>query len=119
MAFSMALTFGCVVIAWVFFRAGDVGQAFNIIGAMVDIDAPNAYAIEIFDKTDKHLLVLILAASLTWLAPNALEIKERICNAGCSVDSLATAYRLGGVLAAAALITIYVNGNHAFIYFQF
>ena len=117
--FSTALTFGCVVIAWVFFRAGDVGQAFAIIGAMADIDAPNAHAIEIFDKTDTHLLVLILAASLTWLAPNALEIKERICKARRSVDSLATAYRLGGMLAAVALISIYVNGNHAFIYFQF
>ncbi|MEZ5933294.1 MAG: MBOAT family O-acyltransferase [Alphaproteobacteria bacterium] len=117
--FSRVLTFVCVVTAWVFFRAGDIGQALTIVGALVDFGASNAHAIEIFDEIDTRLLVLILAASLAWFAPNALEIRERVCDAPGPVHGRAITYQLGGMLAAAALITIYVSGNHAFIYFQF
>ena len=117
--FSTVLTFGCVAIAWVFFRAGDLGQAFTIVSALVDVHAANAHGIEIIDKIDMRLPVLVLAASLAWFAPNALEIKEWIFDGRRSANSLALTYHLGGMLAAVALIAIYVNGNHAFIYFQF
>jgi D-alanyl-lipoteichoic acid acyltransferase DltB (MBOAT superfamily) len=118
-AASLPLTFICVLIAWVFFRATDFGQAFDILLAL---SGANGFGLtDIAAITDvAYLLALTLfAALLVWFAPNSVEITSRH-----SIDTIRPAtspalYSVAGALAAVALFKTYASGSYAFIYFQF
>jgi len=49
---SLAITFGCVIFAWIFFRAADFAQAAAIINAMAALTSPALLALEIYAQVD-------------------------------------------------------------------
>jgi alginate O-acetyltransferase complex protein AlgI len=116
---SFALTFICVVLAWVFFRAADFSQAFAIVQAMTMLSTPAPFSVEIFDKIDLTLVTLLIAAMVAWFAPNALDITERFQAGGFRVLSSIYLARVAGIVMAASLFKTYASGSNAFIYFQF
>jgi len=69
---GVALTFLCVVLALVFFKAGSVAQAVVVLQGMTDLSA-RAYIPEgtWLYKTDMALVLVGLA--IIWLLPNALQ----------------------------------------------
>jgi alginate O-acetyltransferase complex protein AlgI len=116
---SVALTFGLVMLGWIFFRASSIGQAFTLIG----------HALTPFLHTSRalggtfylHVAALTLA---TWLAPIAGDgwRKWAAIGAGQEKPLRATSFAIGEGLALglmSALILVYLRGQTAFIYFQF
>ncbi len=118
-AAGLGLTFVCVVVAWVFFRAGDFAQAFAILRAMTGGSAPPLFALEIFAAADLLIAIVLLSSLIVWFAPNSYDLVDRF-NRGALPPSRATALvQTAGVLAAAAMFKLYASGSYAFIYFQF
>lgn len=72
---STLLTFGCVVVAWVFFRAASVERAFEIVQAMLfvqtfDFETALEYALHKYD-----LAILLLGCfAIVWALPNSMQI---------------------------------------------
>lgn len=118
-AISTILTFLCVVLAWVFFRAENFGQAEAIVLAMAGFTAPESWVLEIFASADLAIAVVILAALIAWFMPNAIDITKRMQSATFSAPRSIAFARIAGVLAAVSLFQTYVSGSNAFIYFQF
>ena len=116
---SVALTFLCVVVAWVFFRASDFTQAFDILLSMAAFASPAPTELHIFEKLDATLAIVALAALISWFSPNALELTARLQRMQFADAQSVMALRVVGVLAAAALFKTYSGGSNAFIYFQF
>jgi alginate O-acetyltransferase complex protein AlgI len=73
-ALSIALTFLCVTVAWVLFRATDFAQAAAILQTMVGAGAKPAWA---SDVRALDLLLVLLGLVFVWSAPNTQEIMQR------------------------------------------
>jgi len=103
------LTFLCVLLAWVPFRAESGEHAAALYGAMLMPDAAAGPALP-----GAGVLLLITAGLLiAWLGPNTRRIAETARRA----PELAL---VSGVLAGAALLKqLYAGEIHEFIYFRF
>jgi alginate O-acetyltransferase complex protein AlgI len=104
-----ALTFGLVIVGWVFFRCATVDGAAGIFAGMAGL---RGFAWGWFAGEQLHLQLLALAAcmGIAWLAPNTWEIRWR--------------HNVPEALILAALFVVclgvmLVNASSPFLYFQF
>ena len=122
--FAWLLTFLCVVLAWVFFRATDFASALRILNAMIVPETSPVIPTLFWNQglTPTRGLVWIAAlAALAFLAPNSNRLGEaalRRCHA-----TSATAPMLLGAAMTASVFLVLVNSMRdsvsAFIYFNF
>lgn len=107
---AVLLTFGFVNVAWVFFRAKSVTQAWHILHAMflwhgvAPLEKGNAFIIFIS-------LLLLLAC---WVVPNSQQLLARITKRKSFADLVQV-----GIPAAMAIAKMLVLPASVFIYFQF
>ena len=108
----VALTFGLVMFAWVFFRAPDLHSALTHCGAMLGLGNADAGAQLIAGVVYEpyHLLTLGLAAIVVWGCPQAWDLAMRI-----------TPWRALWILAVFWLALVVMTGQsfNPFIYFIF
>ena len=116
-AMSLGLTFVCVLIAWVFFRASDFNQAFDILAALFNVRG--AQELAIYANLYTAATLAMLAAILAWAAPNSVQIVARASADDFPIRSSRAVFGIVGVFAAMALFKTYASGSYAFIYFQF
>jgi D-alanyl-lipoteichoic acid acyltransferase DltB (MBOAT superfamily) len=125
-AASVLLTFSCVVIAWVFFRASSLEAALLILKGMAGLQSPAGASPMLISKL--QLLALILLVGLCWFAPNAYQMLGKFSPALQETHpaeappswrpSLAWALFLG-TLAALSFAQMLSGAPSEFIYFQF
>lgn len=99
------ITFLCVIIAWVFFRAADLNSAFMILNKMFTHsvgDLPN--------KWETLAGVLVLSIIVAHTLPNAFEVKHK--------HKTAMAWGMAALFFV-CLVRIIANNNSPFLYFQF
>lgn len=113
------ITFVAVIIAWVFFRANDVGQAFDLLTAMAGLQNVGLLTLAIFDDLTGLMVTLAVAAALAFGAPSAHHTAMRLVTTGTPSPRLTAWYAFAGILAACSLFPLYSSGSYAFIYFQF
>jgi alginate O-acetyltransferase complex protein AlgI len=116
-ALSLSLTFICVLVAWVFFRAADFNQAFDILAALFNVQGPLDLAI--YSNLYMAAVLAMFAAVLAWTAPNSVQIVERSTSDDFPIRSSQAVFGVAGAFAAVALFKTYASGSYAFIYFQF
>ena len=154
---ARVVTFGCVVVAWVFFRAENFGAATSVLKSMflgTGVSFPKNYAAKHhvpealvkladirFDGSFHNALMdpssaiqwVVVLGLIAWLAPNTQQIMGRYRPAlGFSTDGTeAFWYRwvlwrpsyvwsvIVALIAAAALVNLWIGSNAEFIYFQF
>ena len=134
---ARALTFLCVVVAWVFFRATSFSTAWTILGSMFlrngislahDGMFPNGLL-----EPGMAIRWLVVLALIAWLAPNTQELMARYRPAlgFRSAENGADRYRwlqwrpsyvwslVIALLCAVALANMWIGDNAEFLYFQF
>ena len=76
---SCAVTFGCVIIGWVFFRAENFSDAATMLSAMFGAtgQVPTAGDGGILIEWQRHLAWLLALLVLVWLAPNTYQLFAR------------------------------------------
>ncbi len=108
----VALTFLGVLITWVFFRAADLSAAVFYLASMFGLAEvqPSAALIGAILYTPYSLVSLLIAALVTWAAPQTWDWTRRL-----------TAPRAAAALAGLvlALIAMGSQGFNPFIYFNF
>lgn len=119
MPLASALTFLAVVIAWVFFRSQDFGQAFAILQTLFPIGGDPTWEIDIYETPDLLGLKLLCGALLVWGLPNALELTQSAFVPGVGPRRAQALGGGAGLLLALSFFFIYTSGSNAFIYFQF
>jgi alginate O-acetyltransferase complex protein AlgI len=122
---AVLLTFTCVVVAWVFFRAPSIASAFTLLKGMAGLQGMSAAGAPYV--SNQQILSIGLLMALSWLAPNAYQILGRHSPALQDVrpaavltwkPSLTWAAGLG-ILAALSFAQIFSGAPSEFIYFQF
>jgi alginate O-acetyltransferase complex protein AlgI len=108
----MALTFLLVLLAWVVFRASDLGAAGRYLGHMFGLReaGPEAALLSGVLFQPYYLATLLVAGAVVWIGPTAWDWTRRL-----SAPRAALALLLGA-LASAALFT---QAYNPFIYFIF
>jgi len=66
---SVLLTFACVLVGQVFFRASSTGDAVEVLRALIGCRSQAGAAV-----TPQSVLLLVALAAVVWLAPNTQEI---------------------------------------------
>jgi alginate O-acetyltransferase complex protein AlgI len=115
---GLVLTFLCVVVAWVFFRADSLSSALYVLSRMAD---PTRIALGRGEIINLGLIALY--AAIAWLAPNTQAImgydhEKRTVGAGLG----AWPHRPAFVYATAAMLALGILGiqqHSEFIYFRF
>ena len=109
---QMALTFGIVTLAWVFFRADDLGHALRYLAALAGVahPLPAAELVGAVTRHPFHLAAAALAALVVWGAPTSAEWTQRL-----------TAFRAVALLIVGALAVVVMTTEefNPFIYFIF
>ena len=130
---SITITFLAVTVAWVFFRAESFPAAFAILASMM---GQNVGALSVLPATAMLSLPLfVVAATVTWCAPNALELLQNFkaslrssavtpsstdVDGGALIGNTEFLVIVGlGMLTAAAIFVLMTSGPYEFIYFQF
>jgi len=127
-----AFTFGLVLIAWVFFRAGGLGVALNYLAGMLGLHGWGEGAARVAREAPWSVILLGCCLILTWCAPNSWELmgrsEHKIQGAkpgsvwewclGSRIKALAAALALCGLLVFCVGV-ILVNSSSPFLYFQF
>lgn len=118
------LTFGCVIIAFVIFRANNISEAFTMLRAMVDFDSftlPSGGFYEKYLSTfgiefsswimpEKEIRKLILLSALLALIKNPVRY----------IETFQPNWKWFAITAALALYSLYrLNTYTEFLYFQF
>ncbi|MCG2626681.1 MBOAT family protein [Bradyrhizobium sp. WYCCWR 13023] len=99
------LTYLCVTLAWVFFRAPNFEIARGVLGRMIiPTDGPSS---------DTAAIMIGIAAALTWLAPQARALAVQ------HHHSRVVAFLIGAIASASVLTMISTGHADAFIYFAF
>ncbi|HEX3912608.1 MAG TPA: MBOAT family O-acyltransferase [Steroidobacteraceae bacterium] len=124
---SRIATFLCVSIAWVLFRANDLGAAYNLLRGMLGMSGLTLHTRE---GATQHLLVrslpefaavFLAAGVLVWAMPNTRQITDRLERA--LGNPPADRFYLRIVPAAAgvvlALAVLEMRQISSFLYFQF
>ena len=111
-AMRVAITFGIICIAWVFFRATTLSAAGRYLGAMFAAGDPGIAADILRGAlyTPYHLLMLAIAAALVWGAPQTSYFTHRL-----SWPRAAFCFAL--LLASVAVM--WTQTSNPFLYFQF
>lgn len=110
-ALTGAVTFAIVCFAWIFFRSQSLGQAIEMIQAIMRIpNGPWWHQVALF-KTQNWLLGIVLPAAII------------LAGARRPMDKTLRRYPLPAAVAAMVLmmtlLTLVTGGTHEFIYFQF
>lgn len=112
------LTFVAVVVAWVFFRADDVGSAIHVLVRMADPTRLALARAEIF-----NLAFIAFYAALAWLAPNTQAIMGYDHARRTVGESLREARLRPWLLYASAAVLAFgilgIQQHSEFIYFRF
>jgi alginate O-acetyltransferase complex protein AlgI len=143
-ALSVLLTFLCVVIAWVFFRATHLDAALSVLKGMMGLNgivfpmewqttfgvlsAPENASVS-FRQLDafggvRQLVWTTLLMAIVWFLPNSQQLIQRIRDgriARCFAHERWAWISLGG-LAVTVFLLAAINGSHGsseFIYFNF
>jgi len=112
-----ALTFGAVVIAWVFFRADSVPSALSIVSQMAD-----PRHIVLGRGEIMNLAFLLLYAGITWFAPNTQALmgydhdNRRVGGVATLLERGFFPYAVAAVLGFGVLS---IQQHSEFIYFRF
>jgi len=107
--FGMACTFGLVVLAWVFFRAEDLGSAVAYIGTIF-----SASLLSIPQILPKKTILLVIAFVLVeWVGRNDEHALQRL------FVSYPTPVRWGAYYLLVVAIIMWGGQQQDFIYFQF
>ena len=69
------LTFLCVIVAWVFFRAETFGGALRVLRGMIGADA-KLWVLEPF-HWDRGAWLILVGLAIVWFAPNTYQILAR------------------------------------------
>jgi len=120
-------TFLCVSVAWVFFRANDLGSACNLLRGMAGFTGTGVHAREgaaqqlLVRGLPEMGLVFLAAGILVWAMPNTRQIVDRLEHA-FSRPAAEVFYRrvvpaTAGVVLALALLEMHKITS--FLYFQF
>ncbi len=105
-AFQMVITFGLVVIGWIFFRSQTIGHAFRYFA--------NLFSTSLFTLPDKYL------SALPWICVLvAVEWVQRGKPHGLCLTSVPRVIRWGIYWVLALLCLAHFNLAASFIYFQF
>ena len=103
---NWGMTFLCVVVCWVFFRADSFNEAIAVLKSMVDIQS----AINMELSGVKRLVTLVIGVLALTIVPNPLVI----------VKNFQTDYKWFAVTTAVMLFTLYMFSKISdFLYFQF
>lgn len=103
---NWGMTFLCVVICWVFFRAGSFNEAMSVLRSMVDIQS--AINMELNGVT--RLVVLVFGVLSLTVVPNPLMI----------INKFKADYKWFAVTTAVMIFTLYRFSKISdFLYFQF
>ena len=103
---NWGMTFLCVVICWVFFRAGSFNEAMSVLRSMVDIQS--AINMELNGVT--RLAVLVIGVLALTVVPNPLMI----------INKFKADYKWFAVTTAVMIFTLYMFSKISdFLYFQF
>jgi len=122
---AVGLTFACVVVAWVFFRAATVDGAWTLLRGMAGANGLHAEGAPYV--SNQQILSILLLLGICWFLPNAYQVLGRFSPALQEVEAtprlhwrpnLAWAGGLG-LLAALSLSQILSGAPSEFIYFQF
>jgi len=109
---KIALTFGIVLISWVFFRARTISEAFAYLGGMFARTEPMAQARLAMELAYKpySILTFILAALIIWTAPQTWDFTKKLDPIRCTA-----------VVAAlwVSIALLYTQSFNPFIYFIF
>ena len=124
---SWALTFVCVVVAWVFFRAQTFDGAVRIVSAMFGVAdgapaaGPNVLLWNAGLPSDTAIGWLAALLAMAVLLPNSNAIGERVLT--IARDRAALRQMAGGAALAACTMLVVLNTTRdaasAFIYFNF
>ncbi|MBI6117464.1 MBOAT family O-acyltransferase [Salegentibacter maritimus] len=107
---QMSLTFGLTVIAWVFFRAEDIGHAISYLGGMFSFSLFEFFRLE-YGELISLILILILVIIEWFGRENQYAIEK--------VNKFKFIYRYLFYLSILSLIFWFYADNENFIYFQF
>jgi alginate O-acetyltransferase complex protein AlgI len=107
-----ALTFVIVLVAWVFFRAHDMAHAARYLGSMAGLGRaePGHLLIQPLARHPYYVGTFVLAALITWLAPQATEWTRRL--SPVKVVALLLLFVIG-------VVAMTTQGFNPFIYFIF
>jgi alginate O-acetyltransferase complex protein AlgI len=143
---ARSMTFLCVALAWVFFRAADAGTALSMIASLVHVT--DLASGGLFGKTsplralfgaaeaNRALILIVLCVLVTQIMPNSIEIMRRGKPAIGGVrgffplprsrtsDMLAWQPRLRwgiacGIVLALCIAKVLYEPSNVFLYFQF
>jgi alginate O-acetyltransferase complex protein AlgI len=118
-AFSVTLTFFCVLVLWVFFRATTFSSALNILAGMTGL-TPAAALPEV-----KWNFYLVAAPLIAFLFPNSQELVARLevlrldASATTRVACAAWGLVMGIVLCSCLWTLLMAKHSSEFLYFQF
>ena len=116
---SIAITFIAVCISWVFFRADNIGEAINILNAMIGAHQTNLFDLGLMRDLWDVPILLFVGSLIVWFMPNGNQIIARFEDDKFT-RSGANALTVGsGALAAISIYFIYAKGSYEFLYFQF
>ena len=105
---SLALTFGFVTAAWVFFRASSASHAFSLFERVADFETPNPVSWDL-------VLVVLFLGLLTLL--DLVQRSERHRSIASGRNPIAAGLAVGGSVIAVAIAS--GSESSPFIYFQF
>lgn len=111
-ALRMAITFGVVCIAWVFFRADTLTRAREYLVSLFGL-APVPVRADLVAGalyTPYHLTMFVIAAAVVWTAPQAWTFSQRLTPSRAAVC-------LG--LFALSVLMMWTQTVNPFLYFQF
>jgi D-alanyl-lipoteichoic acid acyltransferase DltB (MBOAT superfamily) len=118
------LTFICVVVAWVFFRATSLDAALRVLGGMAGLNGSgfvSALPLEAFSGARQVAWISTLLA-IVWLCPNSQNLVARLKTVKLHVRFDRLAWMSLGGLSMVLVLLAAINGSRGtseFIYFNF
>ncbi len=108
----VVITFGVVLITWVFFRAETFEVATHYLGSMFGFggDAPAADLLQATQIRPATIFYLVLCSVVTWFMPHTAKFLEK--TSGWKIA-------LSLILLAVSVRLLYTQGANPFLYFQF
>jgi alginate O-acetyltransferase complex protein AlgI len=108
----VGLTFLIVCLAWVFFRADSFTQAHTYLTCLAGLHpVTTGQSLAMFPVyTPYHAMIFLVAAVLTWCAPNSWVVSRQITPAVAA---------MAAVLLLLSIMLMWTQTENPFIYFQF